>query len=248
MVFKVPVISTVLICLTGCVATTPAKPPLTYKRFSAPLLTPLQVETGEDLFVEGAFIPGEKIDIPAALDLMIPGSMMIPFPAHIDPGTLRLTRVEHDWKYFCGKPERVAASFPGLGSVIAPGDCVGIRVSTKNAQNKQWVVDNSVYNRMNTVWTSSLSAAQSLDYPVLPSKVALEIRTLKQITFDGYFGNQLHFTWNEADGSNVLSKEFTFDFNGEPALVGIKGMVFNVKKADNLSLSYEWVKLGSDNN
>ena len=233
------------ICLTlsGCAATPPKQSPVSFKSFTAPIGKLLSTETGEDLFVEGAYIEGERIVIEQDIDLMIPGSMMIPFPAHIGAGELPLTRITPEWKYFCGEPESVAASFPGLGSVIAAGDCVGIRVSAINSAKKEWVVDNSNYNRMNTIWSKSLSGEQSTAIYPVKSKTPFSVKTLKRITFDGYYSGQLHFTWQEVSPGIHDSRDFTFDFDGSPTVVGIKGNIFNVHKADNLSLQYEWVKI-----
>src|SRR3990167_5547619 len=229
--------------LSGCAAAPPKQPPVIFNSFAAPIGKLLSTETGEDIFVEGAYIEGEKIVIEQDTDLMIPGSMMIPFPVQIVASELTLTRVTPEWKYFCGESESVAASFPGLGSVIASGDCVGVRVSVSNPAKKEWVVDNSNYNRMNTIWSKSLSGEQSAAVHPVRSKIPFSVKTLKRITFDGYFSGQLHFTWQEISSGERDSRDFTFDFDGRPTVVGIKGNIFNVLKADNLSLQYEWVKI-----
>ncbi|WP_313280364.1 hypothetical protein [Stutzerimonas balearica] len=231
------------LALTGCAATPAKQTPVSFHSFTAPIGKHLSTETGEDLFVEGAYIQGERIVIEQDTDLMIPGSMMIPFPVHIGAGELLLTRITPEWKYFCGEPENVAASFPGLGSVIVEGDCVGIRMSTTDPAKKEWVVDNSNYNRMNTIWSKSLSSEQSSDISPVKSKTPFSVKTLKRITFDGYYSEQLHFTWQEVSPGMSDSREFTFDFDGSPAVVGIKGNIFKVHKADNLSLQYEWIKI-----
>ncbi|WNF45169.1 hypothetical protein RHP75_12300 [Pseudomonas sp. SG20056] len=233
----------IALTLTGCAATHPKQAPVSFQSFTAPIGKPLSTGTGEDLFVEGAFIQGEKIAIEQDTDLMIPGSMMIPFPAHIGAGELSLTHITPDWKYFCGEPESVSASFPGLGSVIADGDCVGVRVSTTNSSKKEWVVDNSNHNGMSTIWTKSLSSEQSSAIYPVKSKTPFSVKNLKRIAFDGYFSGQLHFTWQEVSPGMSDSREFTFDFDGSPTVVGIKGNIFKVHKADNLSLQYEWVKI-----
>lgn len=231
------------LALSGCASAPPQQAPVTFKKFTAPIGKILSTETGEDLFVEGAYIKGESITISQDMDIMIPGSMMIPFPAHIGAGELQMTRITPDWKYFCGEPESVAASFPGLGSVIADGDCVGIRISASNSAKKEWVVDNSNYNRMNTVWSKSLSGEQAATIYPVKSRTPFSVKTLKRITFDGYFGGQLHFTWQEVASGVRDSRDFTFDFSGAPTVVGIKGNIFKVHKANNLSLQYEWVKI-----
>lgn len=233
----------IILTLTGCAATPQKQPPIIFQSFTAPIGKPLNTETGEDLFVEGAYIQGEKIVIKQDVDTLIPGSMMIPFPVHIGTGELSLERITPNWKYFCGEPENVAASFPGLGSVIANGDCVGVRVSTTNSAKKEWVVDNSKHNGMSTIWSKSLSSKQASNIYPVKSKTPFSVKSLKRIAFDGFFSSQLHFTWQEISPGINDSREFTFDFDGSPTVVGIKGNIFKVHKADNISLQYEWIKI-----
>lgn len=240
----------VLVCLAaaalvGCTAqgVKPAqeKELFTYREFSAPLGQPLTVNTGDALFVEGRFIEGEAIMVRQPLDLMIPGSMMIPFPVHIEPGRLTMSRVSGGWKYFCAEEGKAAASFPTLGSVLAQGDCVGIRVSSSNGE-KQWVVDNSNYNRGwgKTVWTKRMSHDEAERYQPEWAAAPFQVDSLKRIVFDGYYGGQLHFSWEEYAGNSKDSREFVFDFDGKPTLIGIKGNQLVVNHADNVQLSYEW--------
>jgi hypothetical protein len=210
--------------------------------FSAPLDQELSVNTGEAIFVEGRYIEGEYIDLPQSIDMMIPGSLMIPFPVHIDSGRIELTKIRGDWKYYCADEGRAAASFPGLGSVIRQGDCVGIRVSS-NAARKEWVVDNSNYNRMNTVWYKSLNQDERTKYSPVASSKPFKIQGLRRIVFDGYYGSQLHFTWEGESTRFRESKEFVFDFAGRPTILGIKGNQFEVVAANNVRLRYKWLTL-----
>lgn len=88
-VFAVFLIS---IFLVGCSAQrTKPKEDITYKKFSAPLNVDLSVQTGDPLFLEGKYILGEEIIVPESINLMIPGSMFIPFPVTINQGKLELT-------------------------------------------------------------------------------------------------------------------------------------------------------------
>ena len=242
-VTSVFLISTLLI---GCSAQrTKPKEVISYKKFSAPLNTDLSVQTGDPLFLEGKYVEGEEIIITEPLDLMIPGSMFIPFPVFIDQGNLELTSISSKWKYYCGAEDKVAASFPGLGSVIRSGDCVGIRISKNNPEKAEWVVDNSNYNRMTTIYTSSLSKNEKEIFKPLNSKSPFKVYEVRKIVFDGFYGGQIHFTWTEIIGNNKSEKEFTFDFNGAPTQVGIKGNIFTINSADNIYLNYKWNKISN---
>jgi hypothetical protein len=233
------------IIVAGCVAqpsrTSLVADPYTSKKFNAPVGREIEVNTGEALFVEGSYIEGEAITVSEPVDLMIPGSMMIPFPVHINAGLLELSRIDSSWKYYCAQNGKAAASFPGLGSVIREGDCVGIRTSLDGTQ-KRWVVDNSNYNRMETIWDKSLNASDASKYTPKPSQKPFKIKNIRRIIFNGYYGGQLHFTWEEIIDTSKESKEFTFDFAEKPTPVGIKGNQFNIISADNTKLVYKWVK------
>ncbi|HZW13220.1 MAG TPA: hypothetical protein VFF81_08535 [Noviherbaspirillum sp.] len=226
----------------GACASTPhdVEPSLTYKKFSARLNEPLEVETGEALFVEGGYIEGQFIKVNEPLDMMIPGAMLIPFPVHIAPGTLKMTRISMSGRYFCADEDKASASFPGLGSVIKTGDCVGIRISP--SKKFEWVVDNSNHNRATTIWTRAMSDDEVQRYQSKVSNVPFKYDSLKRIVFNGYYGGQLHFTYEELGSSSKESKEFVFDFAGKPTLVSIKGNRFEVQKADNIKLVYSWQK------
>ena len=172
---------------------------------------------------------------------MIPGAMFIPFPVKIDKGELRLNKFSANWSYFCAENGRASASFPGLGSVISEGDCVGIRVANKS-EKKEWVVDNSNYNGMQTIWSKSMSDDDTSKYVIKVRSEPFKIKNYRAITFDGFNGGQLHFTLTDIKGQNKDAKEFTFDFKGEPTIISIKGNIFKVMDANNVSVSYEWVK------
>jgi len=235
---------TLITCLAGCVASPPldtTKDLFTHKNFNAPLGKHLEAETGNTIFLEGSFIDGEAIRISKPLDMMMPGNMFIPFPVHIDIGELRLTTISTPWKYYCADSGKAAASFPGLGSVIRSGDCVGIRISLDN-NKPEWVVDNSNYNRSKTIWSMSMSSSEEQEFKPYPIKTPFKVQQLKKITFDGYYGNMIHFTFEDITPDGKETKQFTFDYSGKPVLVGIKGNQFIVHQADNVKMIYEWTK------
>ena len=237
---KTSLIIFAVLTLSGCAATQPSNIPLSFHKFTAPLGVEHTVETGGSIFVEGEFIDGETITIPESLDLMIPGAMFIPFPVHVAKGTLEMKRISGGDKYYCGDLSQSTASFPGLGTVVAPGDCIGIRISTDGSMS--WIVDNSNYNRRyGTVWTRGIPAEDVAKYKPKKSSVPFDARSLVKLTFDGYYGGQLHFSWTEFEGREKSTQKFIFDFGG-PTMVGIKGKNFQAIKADNLGFTYKWVK------
>lgn len=234
--------SCALATLIGCASQPLAVDAFSTRRFEAPLNTRLSVNTGDAFYVSGTYIEGERIHLESPQKMMIPGSMFIPFPVEIQSGFLELGGIKGRHKYFCAQEGRASASFPGLGSVIRAGDCVGIRVGLDDGK-PEWVVDNSVYNRgMDTIWTKAMSEAEAAKYQSEKSPVPFKVRDLKRLVFDGFHGDQLHFTWEEMDGKTTQSRQFKFDFKGLPKVLGIKGNQFKVFAADDVKLDYEWVK------
>ena len=237
--------ATLILVTVGCTAqtgTTASAPVFSKKTFTAPIGQSLTVNTGDSIFVEGSYIPGEIIEIPEAIEMMIPGSMLIPFPIRIEAGQLKLSAIDRSWKYYCAEEGKAAASFPGLGSVIAKGDCVGIRISLDGAR-KRWVVDNSIHNGgMRTIWDRSFNAADHSTYVPFDSSQPFQIQQIRKITFNGYYGGQLHFTWEEVAQNTRDSRDFTFDFDSQPTIIGIRGNRFEALHADNTQLLYQWIQ------
>ena len=235
-----------MLTIFGCAHEVSKPEVFTIRPFVAPLATPLDVNTGDMFYASGSYIEGERIVILTPLDMLIPGALFVPFPVHIDAGHLEMTAVTPSWKYFCAMEGKATASFPVLGSVIRPGDCVGIRVS-RDGKDKEWVVDNSVYNNgMTAILTASMSPEELEAYIPVTSPIPFKVQSLKRLTFDGYYGRQLHFTWEEIVGNNEQSRQFVFDYEiGQSKVLGIKGNQFRVLSSDDISLRYEWVKFDS---
>lgn len=235
--------STVCFLATVAACSTPIQrhpiDPFVTKHFSAPLNKRLEVNTGDSVFVAGSYIEGEVIELDEGVDMKVPGSLGIPFPVHIDQGKLELTRIDGVGKYYCAQTGKASASFPGLGSVIADGDCVGIRISLDGTE-KVWVVDNSIYNGRRTIWDKRMSASDAARHQPKPTSSPFKVQSIRRITFDGYYSGQLHFTWEEVAPGRRESKEFTFDFSGHDVLIGIKGNRFHALSADNVRLIYAW--------
>ena len=238
---KLSLILCIALVLIGCVATPPVHVPLTTQKFTAPLNVELQANTGDSIYVEGEFVDGEVIMVSEPVDLMIPGSMLIPFPVHIAEGPLVMKRINKGWKYYCSDLTKSTATFPGLGTVVTSGDCIGVRISFDGRM--QWVVDNSIHNRMSeTIWTRGMAPEDAKKYPPKKTGIPFDSRSLLKLTFDGYYGGQLHFTWTESEGRERSTQKFVFDFKG-PTLLGIKGKKFQAIKADNVGFTYKWVEL-----
>ena len=243
--YQALIFSLISLFLTACATQKIVPIEYQFREFNAPFGETLSVETGNDLFVRGEYIEGESITITTQVKKLIPGAMAIPFPIIIEPGELSLRgNTSTKWKYFCGDSDKVAASFPGLGSVIRPGDCVGIRVSN---DKMQWVVDNSNYNNMRTIYTSRIKGSEQKYYAPKSNGQIIKALDFEKIIFEGFYGGQVYFGWERIRGKSKESRQFTFDFDGTPTLVGIKGQQFRILEVNNVELKYEWVKIKPSN-
>jgi hypothetical protein len=238
--YKAVSICLLFLTTVACSSTQIAPVDYKYREFKAPIATSLTVDTGNELFVRGAYIEGEAILIKEQVKKLIPGAMGIPFPITIDPGKLTLRSTSSNWKYFCGEIDKVAASFPGLGSVIRSGDCVGIRIS---GNKMQWVVDNSNYNGFTTIYKSNIKNSEINKYSPTPNNQVLKAINYEKIIFEGFYGGQVYFEWEKISQQSKESRQFIFDFNGDPTIVGIKGQQFKILDVNNVELKYEWVKI-----
>lgn len=233
------------LALTGCVSAPPENTESLFVRtdFHAPLNTPLTAQTGDAVFVEGMFIHKEVMTLSQDLHTTLPGLLHVPFPVSIQKGELPMVSVRGGWKYFCAKDGTATVTFPGMGSMIAPGDCAGVRQSTTDGR-LQWVVDNSIYNHATAIWARSVT---DKEHPLLTRSVTGEpflARAMKRIIFDGFYGGQFHFTFEDWEtGARKDSKSFVFDRSPSgDTLVGIHGKVFRIANANNVQMTYQWVK------
>jgi hypothetical protein len=232
--------------LTGYASSPPESMDTLFQKteFHAPLGTILTAQTGGAAFVEGTFIKGEIVTLSQDMNILLPGGLRIPFPVSIRKGQLQMTSVRGGWKYFCAKDGEATASFPALGSVISSGDCVGVRQSTGNG-SLQWVVDNSNYNHSTTIWTRSIAANELSLLNRSTTDEPFSAREMTRIIFDGLYGGQFHFTFEEMTaGSAKRTKEFVFDRGPSgQAIVGIRGKIFRIVDANNIQMAYEWVQI-----
>jgi hypothetical protein len=205
--------------------------------YETPAGVELAVTTGEVVYVAGSYALSDALTLAQDVSSTMPGSMRIPFGFSIKAGTYLQSRADVVWTGFCAPIYVASASFPGLGSVVSEGDCIGVR--RRNADGAlQWVVDNSVHNGMRTVWSRSVrdKEAELLSFSKTERLAGAEID--KVVTFDGYYGGLLNFTFTEG----ARRREMKFDYDGRSEkMIGMLGKRMLVLKADSVELRYRWV-------
>ncbi len=233
---------TYLLCvfLCGC-AGTPSSPPLTTQKFTTHIGVEVKTENGASIYYEGEFIPNEFIAIPEPVNKIMAGSMFMPTPVYIAGGSLNMKRIAEGWKYYCGKLSESSAALPGLGTIVEDGDCIGIRISIED-NSYEWVVDNSIYKRKTSILTRSMSDREKAQFTPQKLKTAFDEKQFVKINYNGFFGGQLHFTWAQLDSFQLNTQKFVFDFVGKPIVVSIMGKQFEITSADNVAMTYRWIK------
>ena len=211
--------------------------------FSPPLDIPLVVQTGDSILVSGKAIVVKTLLMSEGISSFMPGSFGVPFYFAIEKTNLvqKFDRGKH--KYFCAPSHMRSAYFPGFGSVVARDDCVGVRVDAGSGR-KEWVVDNSQYNEMTTVWSRSVKKSDGITFTEGQERQHGAGTTLKVVIFDGYYSGILHFTLIEYDGNRETQKEFRFDALVDgPNTVGIRGNIFEVLDVSGTEMKFQWKRI-----
>lgn len=236
-----------LCLLAGCGSAPPKREPtlnLEYQRFVAPIEENLAVNIGDHIFVEGDIARVPALDISAEIASSMPGAYGVPFSFSIDKTQLTLEFQRGDHEYFCAPESDRAASFPGLGSVVSLGDCVGVRKHQVTGE-LEWVVDNSEYNGTTTVWTRSVKETDDVTFEETTVDEASQHANLEAISFDGFHSGLLHFTFRKYAKGKSSEETFKFDYpprRAEP-IYGVRGRTFEVVDVSNTQMVYRWVSI-----
>lgn len=210
--------------------------------FSTAYGVPLSVTTGESIFVEGDYTLRDAAILSSRIRSTMPGSMMIPFAFSIEPGELRFRIASGNFEYFCARPESSSASFPGLGIVVLPEDCVGIR-RDKVSGTVEWIVDNSFHNgadrSLTWVWHRRANSSELKTIKFEAKEQVADATLRKTVYFDGYYSGLLNFTYLDGD----RKREMKFDYSGSGGkMLGMLGKKLLILGADSVDLKYMWVK------
>lgn len=235
------VISLVLFSCGSAPSKVAVNPIVKFESFSPPKNAELEVNIGDPIFVEGQNARYKGLQLIDPIKSTMPGAYGVPFSFQISPSILVLEFKRGEFDYYCAPHDKSTAYFPGLGTVVNPNDCIGIRENRLNNE-LEWTVDNSYHNNMNTVWHKKLTEEDGVRIEPTSVMAADENMKLTQIIFDGYYSNLLHFTLEERKGGTINRREFKFDYppsQGRP-IYGIKGYQFEVTSVSNSSMHYLW--------
>ena len=217
---------------------------ITYERFSAPIGQDLTVQIGEHLFVEGEVAHVPFLSMSSSISSTMPGAYGVPFSFSIDQTDLELKYERGPDQFYCAPARDRSASFPSLGSVVDPGDCVGVMIDKITAE-KYWVVDNSYHNGSTTVWSRPVKSDDAVEL-TLGSATRTDSRAnMEVVYFEGFYSGLLHFKYHRFENSQENIREFKFDYPPREgtATYGIRGKTFEVLDVDNTKMTYRWATI-----
>ena len=237
----------VTVLLASCGSAPPKTKPdfgIEYERFSAPLGEVLSVNIGDHIFVEGEVARVPVLVMSNGIQSTMPGSYGVPFSFSVNQTDLYLRFERGANQYFCASNSERSASFPGLGSVVSPNDCIGVRRSKSTGQ-LDWVVDNSIHNGMNTVWSRKVKPGDDVSFDERTMTVNDSRADMDVIYFQGFHSGLLHFEYHEFDDGDSRVQDFKFDFPPKEgdSVYGVRGKVFEVVDVDNTQLKYSWITI-----
>jgi hypothetical protein len=188
------------------------------------------VSTGQVFYSEHTVVPVRSIKLSAPFHSSMAGAMGFPFRFEIATDTLVFSGKSKDgnWDYYLPEGGKFSASHGLLGSVIDPGDTVGLRVGPNG--EKEWFVDNSIHNGMTTIWSRKYKSRDPSISFVETGTTISDKHPIDLLTYLGAADGKVRIRWEHSDprfGSSAETFEFPVE-NGE-AKVGIRGAAFVVQ-------------------
>jgi hypothetical protein len=161
----------------------------------------------------------------------MPGSMHLPFHFALDDTLLVYVGTSRDkhWSYFAPHAGKFRAWHALLGSVIVPGDEVGLMVSSNNEM--QWFVDNSNYNHMSTTWSRSVKRGDPSISEAISDSEAPSGIPLKHLDYLGVRNGEVLVRYTEVSPTvpqRVDEYAFKLD-DGGAATGNVMGAAFSIR-------------------
>ena len=235
--------------LCACTTTIPKFPVTEFRTpvvVDASLDKVFSVPAGERMFVRGSLFESDALAMDNDVELIISGSVAIPFKFTIKKCNLLLTYQTKSDLYFCAPRENIEPSNPRLGLVPGPTDHVGIR-KCKYSGELEWFVDDTVARNSKGIdgtwiWTQPVPRKE---VGLKPCRVSFFDKTGEWVAlyYAGFFDSKVHFELEDSTDLSGRRREFQFnvDPSGKETKAAIKGFQFEIIAVDNLALKYRWI-------
>jgi hypothetical protein len=234
--------------LSGCIsAKTPVTPFREKYDFKAKIGEIKFANVGDNIFVKGTLNKTKGLSMSNGIMSTMPGALFLPFDFYIEKCTLVLRYQDEEHFYYVAPEDKCGASHSMLGSVVVPGDTIGVRLG-KRSTSMEWFVDNSYYNRQDALWARQVSEDNGVRLTEVEVPLYDQETKLVKIAYDGFYQGLLRFTYAVLAGQTTREKEFAFDYKAGtgPVELGIKGHVFEVLSVNNKGMRYRWVFIKED--
>ena len=200
--------------------------PQSRRLVSSTIGTVTAVTPGEAFYIEIGVTPVPALRLSWPFKSSMKGSMGLPFAFAINSTLLVRSGTSRDghWTYFSPKDKAFTASHGLLGSVIRPGDSVGLRLGASG--EREWFVDNSVYTGMNTIWTRRVKDKDPSVTPVIDG-VEPDGEPAERLLFLGTDGDKVRVREETISSMGIERDDFLFPMDAQGRGTGaVKGAEF----------------------
>lgn len=198
-------------------------------------------DVGDTLFIKGKASKQKVLLLKNSITSDLPGAYGLPFQFGLKKGPLSPLYQTANHIHYVADWDDCSSTHSVFGVAIRRGDLVGVRIS-KTTRDKEWFVETKD-DGLNTVWSRKVKPEDNVEFEWSEKIVYDEDSEYIEVTFDGFFNNLFHFTLTETKFDSKVEREFKFNPAEGVTRVSFKGMILDIFKADNLGISYKWVKL-----
>lgn len=196
----------------------------------SPIGAEVEVTAGQEFYAEkvGQLVPAYKLERPFKSSMA--GAMRLPFSFSIDSVLLiSVKNTEGGWEYFVPADRRFTASHGLLGSVLADGDTVGLRVHANGKQ--EWFVDNSGHNGFMTIWTRGLKKKDPVITKIMTDAINASEANMDRLVYLGVSNGFVKIRHEQIRPNGAMTRdEFTFPVDGNGEGIGaVRGAEFRFK-------------------
>lgn len=195
----------------------------------SPVGTAVEVSAGQEFYAETRAERVPAYELANRFKSSMAGAMGLPFGFSIDETLLVRYRTDSGGtEYFVPATGKFRAYHGLLGSVLAEGDTVGLRVHPDGSM--EWFVNNSIKNGMSTIWSRKYKKKDPALTRIMTKTTRPNGGIFERLVYLGFSGSQTVRIRHEIVGvGEPLRDEFTFPVDANGFGVGaIKGAEFTI--------------------
>jgi hypothetical protein len=203
-----------------------------------------KVSLGEVMYLDGDVGTSHGLQLMNAIKASIPGAAGLPFTFNIQPCILMPEFVTRNYTYYAAPQTKATATHTLLGTVVKPGDTIGVRVLNQNS-GMEWYVDNSIYNSSrprSIIWSRPVRHSDSVSFkPRMDLTKAIQgtASRYREVTYSGFINNAYQISFREVNESRDYEKDFLIPKSNEGVtIVSIKGAIIEILSHDNLGVTF----------